>query len=87
MCELSNTSFVNVLRLNAAKHNTETVIADTTVITVRENAFFLTRYIIGDVNITSVTLTVPFLNRCIALNINETVLLKKNMILLQLKIK
>ena len=69
--EFNRTSLVNVPRLIAAKHNTDTVIAEIIVITVKENAFFFIRYIIGAVNITSLTLTVSLSHFLIALKLKK----------------
>ncbi|MCQ9904688.1 hypothetical protein L6D11_22050, partial [Staphylococcus aureus] len=63
--------------LIAAKHNTDTVIAEMIAITVNENAFFLIRNMSDDVKITSFTETLPPLRYLIVFKMREIVLRKK----------
>ena len=61
---------------NAAKHNTVTVTAEIIAMIVKDMAFFFIRYIIDDVNTTSVIDTRPFLDFFKVLKISDTELLK-----------
>ena len=64
-------------RLIAAKHRTDTVIAEIIEMIVKEKAFFLILNINEEVKITSFTVTFPLLNDLIIFNIRDTELLKK----------
>ena len=74
-------------RLIAAKHRTDTVIAEIIEMIVKEKAFFLILNINEEVKITSFTVTFPLLNDLIIFNIRDTELLKRNRLRSQLKIK